>query len=206
MALYEELQDPVGRAEALSVLAQTQLEIESDEAVLAIAEEALAIFRAEGAQLQEGILLAELGALAVQRDRYEAGLEQLTQAAQILAASPAENSLQRDYYRGWTLFWQGRADIGLQDFEPARERIAQALAISRDAEIPLLEGSALFLEGVLDEIRSDYEAALATYRSSATIFTGLGTRGALREPLVRMGEIYKSQGEAQDNHPELARC
>ncbi|MCG8365027.1 MAG: tetratricopeptide repeat protein [Pseudanabaenales cyanobacterium] len=204
LALHEDLQDPVGRAEALRVLAQAQFDVESDEAVLAIAEEALAIFRAEGAQLQEGILLADLGALAVQRQRYESGLEQLAQAAQIIEIAPAETNLERDYYRGLAQVWQGIAYIGLQDFEQAQVQIAQALTISQEASTPLVEGSARFLQGLLDEIRSDYEAALANHHSSAAIFTELGTRGALREVLVRMGQIYKSQGEAQDDHPELA--
>ena len=204
LALHEDLQDPVGRAEALRVLAQAQFDVESDEAVLAIAEEALAIFRAEGAQLQEGILLADLGALAVQRQRYESGLEQLAQAAQIIEIAPAETNLERDYYRGLVLVWQGIAYIGLQDFEQAQAHIVQALTISQEASTPSVEGSARFLQGLLDEIRSDYQTALANHRSSAAIFTELGTRGALREVLVRMGEIYKSQGEAQDDHPELA--
>ncbi len=205
LALHTTLQNPLGRAEALRMLANAQFDIAPDEEVIAIAQEALAIVRQEEDTLKEAILLFDLGVLAIIRERYDTGLELLEQATELMATGPAEDRLKQIYYTGFANFWQGWAYLYQGEFKTAQVYATQVLTLGQEAGMPLIEGAAWQLSGLSYQAQDDYERAISHFQPAADIFRRIEVHDALHFTLAHMSASYSNQGIAvEEAEPELA--
>jgi CHAT domain-containing protein/tetratricopeptide (TPR) repeat protein len=204
LEIYRNLDDRVGEADALIAQATAQYEVEPDEVTLATAQQALELSREFGSPVQQGIILQGLGGYYVEKQDFQTALEHLQAAQALLQAEPlsAYEDLQRRYVQPANLTFLGLTQFSVGAPDTALVTLEQALALSRTEENPMVEATALFVQGVVIANQGDVETGLLKYQQAAALLSATDDKQGLLEVLsVTFGTLLEQApifGENQD--------
>jgi predicted ATPase/DNA-binding SARP family transcriptional activator len=189
-AIYRELSDQHGLAEALTLIGFTL--VWQGEASLGQArlEEALAICRKAGDRWGEAQALYRLGSSLADYAGDPSGRAMLEESAAIL------EDLGEKYILASVLISLGIVDVGLGDYTAARARFEHGLAIAREIEHPWGMADALTNLGCVYRILGEYssaqshlEKALQVYREHGRSIWETDVQCALAENAISQGDF-----------------
>ena len=198
LAIYRELGDERGQADALSFVGYTL--VWQGEASLGQArlEEAVAICRKVGDRWGEVDSLVCLGHFLADRAGDPAGRAMLEQSAAILEELGGKNALCG------VLVALGVVDVEFGDYTSARARLEHALAIAREIEDPLGMADALTNLGCVYRILGKYSTAQSHLEQSLQVYQAHGcsvwetdVRCALAENAVSQGDLSTARFHLQ---------
>lgn len=187
-AIYKELDDQRGLAEALSLwgfLLRWQGESDQSHAHL---KEALAIFRKVDDCWGEAQALYRLGSFSVDFSGDPAGRAMLEVSASIL------EGLEEKYLFTSVLIALGIVHLGSGNYTAAREHFEHSLAFGRELNHPLGTADALTNLGCVARIQGDYAAAQACFEESLQIYQEHGSNIWETDVLCALAENDISQG------------
>lgn len=189
-AIYRELDNQHGLAEALALIGLTlvwQGEANLGQARL---EEALLISRQAGDRWGEALALYRLGSFLADYDGDPTGRAMLQESAAIL------EDLGEKYVLAGVLISLRIVDMGFGDYAAARARFEQGLAIAREIEHPWGMADALTNLGCVCRILGEYstaqfhlENALHVYREHGGSIWETDVRCALAENAISQGDF-----------------
>lgn len=168
VAIYRELGDQRGLAEALTLTGQTL--VWQGEATLGHArlEEGLAICRKAGDRWGEAQALYRLGSYLADYSGDRAGRTMLEESAAIL------EDLGEKYLFVSVLISLGIVDMGLGDYPAAQARFEQGLAVARKIRHPWGIADALTNLGCVYRIRGEYTNAQSRFEESQRVYQEYG--------------------------------
>ena len=190
----------LGATRARHQRAILQYNLGQREAALASLERSQAQFHALGATIDQGIVLADLGAFALEDRDPEALLPLLLAGLDLVQGVSGDDlaAAQRaDYYEALALLRIGRAYLLMAQPEQAREAIAASLAMSRRIDARLLEYATLGLQGRLYESQSDLDMASRIQQRAQNLAANLDHLGYQATLVKQLGDIYRSH----ENYP-----
>jgi predicted ATPase/DNA-binding SARP family transcriptional activator len=197
-AVYWELGDQHGLAEALTLIGFTL--VWQGEASLGQArlEEALAICRKAGDRWGEAQALYRLGSFLADYAGDPTGRAMLEESAAIL------DDLGEKYVLASVLISLGIVDVGLGDYAAARARFGHGLAIAREIEHPWGMADALTNLGCVYRILGEYstaqshlDKALQVYREHGRSIWEADVRCALAENALSQGDLSAARFHLQ---------
>ena len=190
VAIYRELGDQLGLAEALTLLGFTL--VWRGEASLGQArlEEALAICRQAGDRWGEAQALYRLGSSLADYAGDPTGLAMLEESAAVL------EDLREKYVLTSVLISLGIVDVGFGDYAAARAHFEHGLAIAQEIEHPWGMADALTNLGCVCRILGEYstaqfhlEKALQVYQEHGRSIWETDVRCALAENAIFQGDL-----------------
>jgi len=188
-AIYRELGDQCGLAEALTLIGITM--IWQGEANLGRArlEEALAIYRTAGDRWGEAQALYRLASCLADYAGDPAGRAMLEESAAIL-----EDSGDRFFLTG-VLIPLGIVHVGLGEYAAARARFERGLAIAREIQHPWGITDALTNLGCVYRILGEYSTAQSHFEQSLQVHQEYGRTVWEADVRCAMAENAISQGD-----------
>ena len=188
-AIYRELGDQHGLAEALSFIGYTL--VWQGEASLGRArlEEALAIWRQVGDRWGEARALYRLGSCLSDYGGDPAGRAMLEESAAILEA------LGEKFTLAGVLTSLGIVDMGFGDYAAARARFEYCLAITREIEHPWGTADALTNLGYVYRILGEYSTAQSHLEKALQVYQEHGRSMWGADALCTLAENALSQGD-----------
>jgi predicted ATPase/transcriptional regulator with XRE-family HTH domain len=163
-AIYRELGDQQGLAEALTVLGLTL--VWQGEATLGHAwlEEALTIYRKVGDQWGEAMVLYRLGSSLADYSGDLTGRAMLEESAAVL------EDLGEKYLLTGVLISLGIVDMGLGDYTAAHTRFERSLTVSQEISHPWGMADALTNLGCIFRIRGDFKTAQSHFEEAQRVY------------------------------------
>ena len=190
-AIYRELGDQHGLAEALSLIGQTLGWLGETRLGQAPLAEALAIYRTTGDRWGEALALYRLGNSLTDEDGDLAGRAMLEESAVIL------ESLGEKYVLSGVLVSLGCVDTRLGEYAGVPTRLEQALAMTREIEHPLGIAEALIHLGCVYRILGQYSAAQSYLEEALQVFQDHGRSIWETEVLCALAENAICQGDLE---------
>jgi predicted ATPase/transcriptional regulator with XRE-family HTH domain len=188
-AIYRELGDQQGLAEALTILGLTL--VWQGEATLGLArlEEALSIYRKIGDRWGEALALLRLGNSLADYSGDLTGRAMLEECAEIL------QDLGEKYIYSGVLTSLGIVDVGLGDYLAARKHFEQSLAVAREIGHPWGMADALTNLGCVFRIQGEYSTAQARFEESYRVYQEHGRSIWEIDVLCALAENAIAQGD-----------
>jgi tetratricopeptide (TPR) repeat protein len=188
-AIYRELGDQRGLAEALTVGGQTL--VWQGEATLGHArlEEALATYREAGDRWGEALALYRLGSYLADYSGDLTGRAMLEASAAIL------DDFGEKYLFISVLISLGIVDMGLGDYAAARTRFERGLAVAREIQHPWGIADALTNLGCVFRIRGEYATAQSRFEESRRVYQEHGRSIWETDVLCALAENAIAQGD-----------
>jgi predicted ATPase/DNA-binding SARP family transcriptional activator len=188
-AIYRELGDPHGLAEALEFIGSTL--VWEGEASLGRArlEEALALCRKAGDQWGEALALYRLGGSLADYAGDPTGRAMLEECASIL------EDVGEKYVLTSVLIALGILDVGFGEYAAARARFEHGLAMAREIEHPWGMADALTNLGCVYRILGEYSAAQSHLEKSLQVYQAHGRSIWETDVQCALAENALSQGD-----------
>jgi predicted ATPase/DNA-binding SARP family transcriptional activator len=188
-AIYRELGDQRGLAEALTLRGLTLIWQGESNLGQARLEEALAVCRKVGDRYGEARALYRLGTSLADYGGDLTGQAMLEESAAIL------EDLGEKYVFLSVLISLGIVDEGLGDYAGARTRLEHSLAIAREIEHPLGMADALTNLGCVCRILGEYSVAQSYLEESLQVYQVWGCSVWETDVLCALAENAISQGD-----------
>lgn len=194
LAIYEDLGDEEGVAEAQQWMAEAYLNQDQIPEAIAAIEPSLAVWQARGDRLREGRVQGWLGVAQVKQGDPKKALETLQGAiAQLEALNlPPEQVSERQYYLAIFYVWQTSTYSQLQAASEAKVSLQKAQELAQELGHTPLMASGFLLEGILTEA-SDPAIALAAYQKGLALAENLEDQRTKATLLRSIGRLHSSQ-------------
>jgi predicted ATPase/transcriptional regulator with XRE-family HTH domain len=188
-AIYRELGDQQGLAEALTILGLTL--VWQGEATLGLArlEEAVSIYRKLGDRWGEALALLRLGNSLSDYGGDLAGRAMLEECAAIL------QGLGEKYLFSGVLTSLGIVDMGLGDYLAARKHFERSLTVAREIGHPWGVADALTNLGCVFRIQGEYSTAQAHFEEAYQVYQEYGRSIWEIDVLCAQAENAIAQGD-----------
>jgi CHAT domain-containing protein len=196
LALYQQLGDRTGEAEALHRIGRAYLDLENNELALHYFEQALALRQAVNDPRGEAWTLGLIGIAQIKLGQVNQGLETVETALTTLQ-TPTDHplgQLQQQFRQGVLWAWVGNAHRQLGAPELATEALQQALDIGQTIGNRAVEALALVIRGALVQEQGQFETALEHYQQALTAVQKLGNVSLQSAVLLQIGISHASQG------------
>jgi tetratricopeptide (TPR) repeat protein len=190
LALYRELGDKAGIADALMLLgtsgwARSQFGVARPQL-----EEAAAFYQELGDQWKRGRCLTQLARIDTAQGAYD-------RAQCVLEESLALYHTLGDKERiGWVLYLRARLlFLSERDTAAARRLAEQSLALSQEAENPWYRTYPLVLLGQLTLQQGEQARARELFEESLALLKEVGDRGGMADALMGLASVATLQGD-----------
>jgi tetratricopeptide (TPR) repeat protein/DNA-binding XRE family transcriptional regulator len=189
VALYRELGDRQGLADAVVVLGDAQKLLDHDyaRAVRALTE-AIDIYREIGDLRGEARALAYLGGVYVEQSEYHTALRVLGRALG-LSRELGDRRIQAS-----ALNYLSAAQCLTGDFPAAAVTVAEVIPIHRELGSKFGEAHALLNLGSIQSATGSYPAAIRAVTNALRIYRELGDRHGMGTSYIYLGEAYTATG------------
>ena len=167
-AIYRELGDPVGLAEALTIAGRMSVWQGKANLGCASLEEALAIYRKAGDRWGEAQALFRLGWSLVDYSGDPAGRAMLEESAAIM------EDLGDKYLFDSFLITLGIVDMGFGDYAAARAHFMQGMTVAREIGHPWGVADALTNLGCVYRIQGEYASAESQLKEAQQVYREVG--------------------------------
>jgi len=189
LALFRELGDKVGMADALLLLATSAWARGQFGQARPQLEEAAAIYQELGDQWKRGRCLTQLARIDTAQGQYERAQGLLEESLTLYRALGDKERL------GWVLYLQARLlFLAGRDAAVARRLVEQIVALSQEGEV-WNRGYALALLGQLTLQQGEQARARELFEESQAIFKEIGDRGGLVDALMGLASVATLQGD-----------
>jgi predicted ATPase/DNA-binding SARP family transcriptional activator len=188
-AIYRELDDQQGLAEALTILGLTLVWQGKATVGHAQLEEALSIYRKVGDRWGEAHALYRLGNSMADYSGDLTGRAMLEESAAIL------EDLGEKYLLSGVLISLGIVDLGLGDYTAASTRFERSLTVAREISHPWGTADALTNLGCIFRIRGDYTTAQAHFEEAHRVYQEHGRSIWEIDVLCALAENAIAQGD-----------
>ncbi|RDI66999.1 tetratricopeptide repeat protein [Nocardia pseudobrasiliensis] len=186
------LGDPLGRADALTVLSALQWQAGDYDRAADSLGQALTLFRENGFRSGEANIMHHLGLMRANIGDYERAGELLEQALILFRESGFRVGEAN------ALDFLGGVRRGTGNYEEAAELLGQALVLFREAGYSLGEGNTLTkLAGVLRD-SGEYRRAAELLGQALTLFRDTGYRLGEASALGFLGSVRRETGEYEE--------
>ena len=189
LALYERLDDTMGRTRALNVRANVARYQGDHARAAALYEECLTMFRALGATPSVAVMLNNLGSMAIEQGAYRHAATLLAESLAIKRAAGDSRGIAR------ALLNLGEVSRYQDDQDRARPLYEESMLLSRELGDEI--GVALALNNLGDVARAQgaYERAMALYTESLSVFQDAGDKHFSALARTNLGHAAHALGE-----------
>ncbi|NEQ31464.1 MAG: tetratricopeptide repeat protein, partial [Leptolyngbya sp. SIO4C5] len=203
VALYRELGDRRGEAEAMRILAMAQPDDNFD-LILAKLKESQRIFEEVGTPIERGTVLADIGAINVKRKSFATGLEQLQEAIALLESEPqsSDEARRSGYYSALATAWVGLAHFRLEDSDKAFEVLEEALQLSRESKSLYAEALTHRFVGTVHYENDNFKQSLDSSQQAIEIYSTVEMNSFRDYEKSQSVWTYTSQGQAYSDKKE----
>ncbi len=190
LALYDQVDDALGRASLLNILGNAKRELGAYTEAIALYEQALSIFRRLGDTVGISIIFNNLGATAHRQEEYGRAI---TLYEEGLALRRTVGDTLGIAYALYKLAEVAR-DQG--DFGKAVAACAESLAVCQHSGDKNGIVMAVLTLGTVRQVQGDDHAAEALYAESLTRFTETADRWGIATVKHRLGTLAQGRGDA----------